>query len=101
MIARRPMDGALHLSGPWDQGLAGGRSRARWLPTPVPDRTSGTGPASRTTVALVVPTRNEAAHVDPFIERVEAALAPFLIDWHAEVIDDSEDETPALLRGLA
>ena len=45
------------------------------------------------TVALVVPTRNEATHVEPFIERVEAALAPFPIDWHAEVIDDSEDDT--------
>jgi dolichol-phosphate mannosyltransferase len=54
-----------------------------------------------TRVALVVPTRNEATHVRPFIERVEAALGPFPIDWHAEVIDDSEDETPALLRGLA
>ena len=36
-----------------------------------------------------------------FIDRVEAALAPFPIDWHAEVIDDSEDDTAALLRGLA
>lgn len=37
----------------------------------------------------------------PFIDRVQAALAPLPIDWHVEVIDDSEDETPALLRGLA
>ena len=55
----------------------------------------------QTTVALVVPTRNETAHVELFVERVEAALAPFAIDWHAEVIDDSDDETPAILRGLA
>ncbi len=53
------------------------------------------------TLALVVPTRNEAAHVEPFVERVEAALAPFPIDWHAEVIDDSDDDTPSMLRGLA
>lgn len=55
----------------------------------------------RTTVALVVPTRNEAANVERFVERVEAALAPFPIDWHAEVIDDSDDDTPAILRELA
>ncbi len=36
-----------------------------------------------------------------FVERVEAALAPFPIDWHAEVIDDSEDDTAALLHALA
>jgi dolichol-phosphate mannosyltransferase len=57
--------------------------------------------ASRTTVVLVVPTRNEAAHIEPFLERVEAALAPYPIDWHAEMIDDSEDETTSMLRGLA
>jgi Glycosyl transferase family 2 len=39
------------------------------------------------TVALVVSTRNEALHVGAFVERVEAALAPFPVDWHAEVID--------------
>jgi dolichol-phosphate mannosyltransferase len=55
----------------------------------------------RTSVALVVPTRNEAAHVGPFVDRVEAALEPYPIEWHAEVIDDSEDETAGLLRGLA
>jgi dolichol-phosphate mannosyltransferase len=58
------------------------------------------GEAGGATVALVVPTRNEAHHVEPFIDRVEAALAPFQIDWHAEVIDDSEDDTAALMRGL-
>jgi dolichol-phosphate mannosyltransferase len=55
----------------------------------------------RPTVALVVPTRNEAAHVESFVQRVDAALAPFPVDWHAEVIDDSDDDTPAILRELA
>jgi dolichol-phosphate mannosyltransferase len=52
-------------------------------------------------VALVVPTRNEAKHVEPFIERVKAALEPFRIDWHAEVFDNSDDDTVSILRGLA
>jgi dolichol-phosphate mannosyltransferase len=56
---------------------------------------------TRTIVALVVPTWNEAAHAEAFVERVETALAPFPIDWHAEMIDDSEDDTPSILRGLA
>jgi dolichol-phosphate mannosyltransferase len=64
-------------------------------------RADGLGEAARATVTLVVPTLNEATHVEPFVNRVEAALAPFPIDWHAEVIDDSEDETPSILRGLA
>lgn len=55
----------------------------------------------RTSLALVVPTRNEAVHVEPFVERVEAALAPFPIDWHAEVIDNSDDGTRPTLRRLA
>jgi glycosyltransferase involved in cell wall biosynthesis len=63
--------------------------------------TAGNAPIRRTTVALVVPTRNEAAHVEPFVERVEAALAPFPIDWHAEMIDDSDDDTVSIVRGLA
>jgi glycosyltransferase involved in cell wall biosynthesis len=49
----------------------------------------------------VVPTRNEAEHVEAFVQRVEAALRPFPIDWHAEVIDDSDDDTASILRGLA
>jgi len=62
---------------------------------------NGSGQASGPTVALVVPTRDEATHVTAFVERVDAALRPFPVDWHAEVIDDSEDETAAVLRGLA
>jgi dolichol-phosphate mannosyltransferase len=52
-------------------------------------------------LALVVPTRNEAANVERFVERVRAALAPFPIDWHAEMIDDSDDDTTSRLRRLA
>jgi dolichol-phosphate mannosyltransferase len=53
------------------------------------------------TLTLVVPTRNEAPHVQPFVERVRAALAPFPIDWRAEIIDDSDDDTRSRLRSLA
>jgi glycosyltransferase involved in cell wall biosynthesis len=70
-------------------------------PTAAPAQVRRNAPSPRTTVALVVPTRNEAGHVEAFVERVEAALRPFPIDWHAEVIDDSDDETPVILRGLA
>jgi hypothetical protein len=65
------------------------------------ERANGLGTGARPIVALVVPTRNEASHVGPFIRRVEAALEPFPFDWHAEIIDDSDDETPTLLEGLA
>jgi dolichol-phosphate mannosyltransferase len=57
--------------------------------------------ASMTALALVVPTRNEAANIEPFVERVAAALAPFPIEWHAEMVDDSDDDTAARLRTLA
>jgi len=70
-------------------------------PTSARGPAAAAGPASRPTVALVVPTRNEAAHVEEFVQRVEVALAPFPIDWHAEVIDDSDDDTSSILRGLA
>jgi dolichol-phosphate mannosyltransferase len=48
-----------------------------------------------------VPTRNEAANVERFVERVGVALAAFPIDWHAEMIDDSDDDTTSRLRALA
>ena len=58
--------------------------------------------ASRaTTVALVVPTRNEATHIESFLERVEAALGSLGIRWHAEIIDNSDDETASILRELS
>ena len=54
-----------------------------------------------TTVALVVPTRNEAAHIESFLERVEVALGEFGIRWHAEIIDNSDDETASIIRELS
>lgn len=64
------------------------------------NRTNGAGPTAWGNVALLVPARNEAARAGVFIDRVRAALAPYPVDWHAEVIDDSEDGT-ALRSRLA
>jgi dolichol-phosphate mannosyltransferase len=49
-------------------------------------------------LSVVVPTRNEAGNVGPLVERLQAALAGV----HAELcfVDDSDDETPALLERL-
>ena len=102
MIAlSRRMDGARHSSSSPARAGAGRHNRSGQRLTPVPNRADGAGPAQLTTVALVVPTRNEGAHVEEFVKRVEAALAPFPIHWHAEVIDDSDDDTTSILRGLA
>jgi Glycosyl transferase family 2 len=70
---------------------------------PTQDRTNGATPGTPPTVAIVVPTRDEAERVDPFVERVEAALSPFPIDWHTEVIDGSAEGSPgrAIRSGLA
>src|SRR4051794_2831028 len=94
------MDGVPHLSGPTDHGVAEPRSRSGKRPVAMPGNRNGTEPAPGSTVTLVVPTRNEAEHVGPFVERVEAALRPFAVDWHVEVIDDSDDDTPGVLAGL-
>jgi dolichol-phosphate mannosyltransferase len=100
------MDGVPHLGGLADRGPDAGHQPGEQGPVHMPEPTNEAGPtvspnAARPSVALVVPTRNEAAHIAPFVERVEAALAPFPIDWYAEVIDDSNDDTPAIVRGLA
>jgi hypothetical protein len=65
------------------------------------DNGDATRPEYRLSLALVVPTRNEAWHIEPFVERVKAALEPFPFDWHAEMIDDSQDDTARVLHRLA
>jgi dolichol-phosphate mannosyltransferase len=49
-------------------------------------------------LSVVVPTRNERENVGPLIQRIEAALS----DLPCELIfvDDSDDETPRVIRGL-
>src|SRR5664279_1961711 len=50
-------------------------------------------------VTVVVPTRNEAGNVDELLRRLDAALGSL----RAEVlfVDDSDDETPAVIRAAA
>jgi len=49
-------------------------------------------------LSVVVPTRNERENIGPLIQRLEAALS----DLPCELIfvDDSDDETPGVIRGL-
>ncbi len=49
-------------------------------------------------LSVLVPTRNEAANVQPLVARVSAALAPLGIEWEMVFVDDSDDGTPARVR---
>ncbi len=59
---------------------------------------SGYQPGEQVVVSVVVPTRNEAANVEPLLRRLDSALA----DLPSEVIfvDDSDDDTPATIKRL-
>jgi dolichol-phosphate mannosyltransferase len=52
-------------------------------------------------VCLVVPTRHEQDNVGELLERIDAALAPYDFEWQILFVDDSDDETPALIEVLA
>ena len=58
---------------------------------------------ARPAVSVVVPTRNEAGNVEPLLRRLQAALSaqPAVGDIELTFVDDSDDETPAVLRRLA
>lgn len=90
-----------HIPQPIASREGGGAAAVR-RPQSAPDRDGETaGRMSAATLTLVVPTRNEATHVKPFVERIRAALAPFPIDWRAAIVDDSDDDTSLRLRRLA
>ncbi len=59
---------------------------------------AGYRPDEQVLVSVVVPTRNEAANVEPLLRRLDAALA----DLPSEVIfvDDSDDATPEIIKAL-
>ena len=80
------------------RGRGGGEAASR---RPRPRRRTGWEDVPAATLTLVVPTRNEATHVTSFVERIRAAMAPFPIDWRAEIVDDSDDDTSSRLRRLA
>jgi len=50
-------------------------------------------------LSVVIPVYNEAGNVDPLVERLESALAPWGEDWEAVFVDDgSTDSTLELLK---
>jgi dolichol-phosphate mannosyltransferase len=101
ITSSRRMDGARHSSSASGRSVVERRLRSRQRPASMPNLPDAGAPSPWATVALVVPSRNESAHIESFLKRVKEALAPFPIDWHAEVMDDSEDETLAILTRLA
>jgi len=54
--------------------------------------------AEQTMLSVVVPTRNEAGNVGPLIERLDRALEGVAVE--VCFVDDSDDQTPALLERL-
>jgi dolichol-phosphate mannosyltransferase len=52
-------------------------------------------------VVVIVPTRHEASNVAAVAERVGATLGAAGIAWGLVFVDDSDDETVAVLAGLA
>lgn len=52
-------------------------------------------------VSVVVPTRNEAPNVAVLVDRVAAALHPLAGTWELIFVDDSDDDTPAMVSKLA
>jgi dolichol-phosphate mannosyltransferase len=52
-------------------------------------------------VVVLVPTRHEASNVTAVAQRVEATLSPTGLRWRLVFVDDSDDETVAVLAGLA
>src|ERR671917_2040487 len=60
--------------------------------------TDGGGP-ERTLLTLVVPTRNEAENVPRLVRELGESLSG--VDYRVVFVDDSTDETPRVIRGLA
>src|ERR1700674_3968020 len=52
-------------------------------------------------VVVLVPTRHEASNVTAVAQRVETTLAATGLSWRLVFVDDSDDETVAVLAGLA
>jgi len=50
-------------------------------------------------LTVIVPTRNEEATIDELLTRVDRSLSAAQLDFEVLVVDDSDDETPARVRG--
>jgi len=51
-------------------------------------------------VSVVIPTYNERDNIHPLVERIHQALAPLGISYEIWFVDDSSDDTVAVLRDL-
>ncbi len=56
------------------------------------------GARIRTLLTLIIPTRNEAGNVPRLVEELREAL--FGVDYRMVFVDDSDDETPEVIRSL-
>jgi dolichol-phosphate mannosyltransferase len=57
------------------------------------------GRLDRVLLTLVVPTRNEAANVPQLVQELRESLSD--LDYRVVFVDDSTDETPEVIQGLA
>jgi glycosyltransferase involved in cell wall biosynthesis len=57
-------------------------------------------PEKACALSVIVPTRNEAPNVGPLAHRVGAVLDDRPGGWELVFVDDSDDATPQLVRGL-
>ena len=64
------------------------------------DNVTAAAVVARPAVSIIVPTRNEAGNVEPLLHRLQAALSE-VEGIELTFVDDSDDETPAVLRRLA
>ncbi|WP_131768873.1 glycosyltransferase [Candidatus Protofrankia californiensis] len=59
---------------------------------------SGYRPDEQVVVSVVVPTRNEAANIEPLLRRLDSALAG--LPSEVIFVDDSDDDTPEIVMAL-
>lgn len=52
-------------------------------------------------VTIVIPTRNEAGVITPLLSMLEKAMADSIWKWNVLIVDDSTDDTPAILEELS
>jgi dolichol-phosphate mannosyltransferase len=52
-------------------------------------------------LTVIVPTRNERGTIEKLVDRVGETLTPLRLDYEVLVVDDSDDDTPDLVRRSA
>ncbi len=52
-------------------------------------------------ITVIVPTRNESKNVAELVRRVEATLSPLEVPYELLFVDDSDDDTAAVVEALA